>query len=181
MVNNNGISVWGVIIISLVVAVIASVITTQVTGNPVKVETTTGAFADVYTKSEIDTLSKNINAAACNKDTFCETNYIYTDKILSYYRDSFGKMRSTNLSFIDGNLITQGPGRGGIQFYNEYIKAPLGSGSNIKISNLEVVGTEIPNFPGSFNKPGYIIMYDSTGTSWKCGVSTTGQFSCIRY
>ena len=75
---NNNFNFLTVVVVSLVVAVIASLITASITGNVIKVQEKRKG-TEVYTKEEIDKLLANINAVSCDEDDQCETKSLIAD------------------------------------------------------------------------------------------------------
>lgn len=79
----NGMSFWGVLVIMVIVAAIASLITVSVTGNTIK-DTKNDSDAETYTKAEINlmmdelseslTKEQNSEEVVCDLETLCEVN-----------------------------------------------------------------------------------------------------------
>ena len=62
--NNN---LWVVVGVALVVSVIASFLTVQMTGNTVNVQTKNNSTATLYTKAEVDAMMLKVNSNINNK------------------------------------------------------------------------------------------------------------------
>ncbi len=73
MVNNNGVKIWVVILVTIIVAVLSSLATVKFTGNTIKVPDST-TTSDVYTKTEVDDkftiLPCNSNNCISKRGTF---------------------------------------------------------------------------------------------------------------
>jgi len=88
MKTEKNVSLWTMVAVTLVVAVIASVVTANITGNLVTVKGVNGVRSYVYSKSEIDKMmncklidvSPDIDGnKACSKEgyKFCQSGYVW--------------------------------------------------------------------------------------------------------
>jgi len=194
MVNKNGVSILTVIVISLVVAVIASVATVSLTGNVIKVGSQS-VGTDIYTKADVDAyfapkslsyskseidskLSGNLSVGSINmKNLFSSyvlQNYNGLGKPRNYYTIIDGRSIAVYASGISGtvvsNLVT---GLGPDQIY---ITTSDGS-SGTNVYNGFVVVSQ-GNKTSRYTANG-IQLQSPNGVVWCCNPNNNGTISCV--
>ena len=113
MVKNNGVSIWMVVIIAIVVAVIVSFATVSLTGNTVKVptsvstaQTTVYSTNETYSRAEVDIKLKSINLGVLSmlQDKCVVTNSVlYNASVNSTGKDiclAYNKKYTKNTSCV---------------------------------------------------------------------------------
>jgi hypothetical protein len=102
----NGISFWAVLVIMIIVAAVASLITVSVTGNTVK-ENKNISNAGTYTKAEVDLMLNalkkeltpeevSVSNLSCDVENLCEVNELSAQ----------GAIKLSALSYADSPLRT---------------------------------------------------------------------------
>ena len=117
-------NLWVVVVIAIVVAVIASLITVNLTGNSIKVPSATSTTqTEVYTKAEVDTMLKRIVADAVS------TRILDIRSLNNSIRFQATDINTVTMNgkFIADDLISRN------SFFSAYIKA-----SNISTYTLKM-------------------------------------------
>ena len=157
--------IWTVVLVSLVVAVIASVATSSITANTIRVAAA-GNVTDVYTKAEVQSLLKTLKANSISTN-FLSTDGLSADYALFFQKESTGNMRA---AVID-----------------PYEIASFTMSSSQEQAAGAVDGTLVAasfNRKGSSNIAFYLsdrIQFMGAGGIWTCAPNNkTGAFVCVQ-
>lgn len=146
MEKGKGVSIWGVIVICLVIAILVSVVTVNITGNVVKVATSR-AGTEVYTKGEIDT---KLNSLTTQVDAHQKGLEVLTSiDCARYFTTGEGNPTTFTLAGKSYKIsLTYTTSAAAIFDVNGQVTSKLANGASYKLSSGALLKVKVIHYTG---------------------------------